>query len=477
MDETSSPPPPAPPEPTITATPAAAPATPWDGPSPDAVAWLLVTWHNRHPLARRIGIGDVHTVGAVALPFMAQPLPKEPSLEGDGAEAAPPARPRRRWPWQRKASTTGPRRVWNEAFIPGLTPDQVAALALDHGFTSAPDDLPMRRVDIADSELESGATTQSGAWPMELILLSAAIDAGPARTRVLIGRRDKVVGKRALDPRRLAVAGAVALLLMMLLLWALWPSSHAKDDATHGPDTAASAASSPTRETSPASAASTPQETASSAIASDAEASAVAPSGGASAVAPEGDRAASAAQAPASSAAGVATPASAPGPAPVASATEAASAPAIRSIRPSLQAGAERLRQQEQAAKGNATGETKPATPPGAASANAGAEPEQRLNVDDAGLGQLMKRGASGGKLVALVSLPQKTRPEAEAQLAKMKELIGQTLRGSAVPQGEVFQTKEGWRAAVWPFASREEAQLINATLLARGMRARAVDF
>jgi hypothetical protein len=101
------------------------------------------------------------------------------------------------------------------------------------------------------------------------------------------------------------------------------------------------------------------------------------------------------------------------------------------------------------------------------------------VSVDDTGLGSLMKRdGAPGAKLVALVSQPHKTKADAEAQLARMREMIGATLGGNTVPNGEVFQTKDGWRAAVWPFGSREEAQLINATLLARGIRGtRAVDF
>ncbi|WP_431260988.1 hypothetical protein ACQ86G_13290 [Roseateles chitinivorans] len=115
-----------------------------------------------------------------------------------------------------------------------------------------------------------------------------------------------------------------------------------------------------------------------------------------------------------------------------------------------------------------------------AAAAKAGAsDAERRVGVDDAGLGSLMKRdGASGGKLVALVSQPHKNKADAEAQLARMREMIVATLGGNTVPNGEVFQTKDGWRAAVWPFGSREEAQLINATLLARGIRGtRAVDF
>ncbi len=492
-----------------TASPAAAPASPWEGPAPDAVAWLLVNWHNKHPLARRIGVQDVHTVGAVALPFLAQPLPKEPSLDASAApaapadEAPPAAPPKRRWPWQRKKATAaGPRRAWSDVFIPGLKPDAIAAMALDHGFTSAPDELPLRRVEISNSELESGGATQSGAWPMELVLLSAAIDAGPARTRVLVGRRDQVLGKRALDPMRLGAVAAVALLLLALLTWWLWPhgSKTTEEAAAASAASAASATSSPA--SGPSSAASGAAALAASAAASaaasevDAGESAAVPGESASA-------AASAAVTPlagASSASGAASDAATTSaPASAASGATAASGAALplpkprsNGDRPSLQSGVERMKE-EQAKKQPQTGTTAapagkegatpaPTTPPAATSksrsAKAPDEAEQRLAVDDAGLSQLINRSAPGAKLVALVGLPQKTKPEAEAQLARMQEMVGQTLRGgSQTITGAVFQTKEGWRAAVWPFGSREEAQLINATLLARGVRARAVDF
>lgn len=510
-----------------TASPAAAPVAPWEGPAPDAVAWLLVNWHNKHPLARRIGVQDVHTVGAVALPFLAQPLPKEPSLDvastAASPEDAPPAKPRRRWPWQRrKAAAGGPRRAWSDVFIPGLKPDAVAAMALDHGFTSAPDELPLRRVEISNSELESGGATQSGAWPMELVLLSAAIDAGPARTRVLVGRRDQVLGKRALDPRRLGAVAAVALLLLAVLTWWLWPQGpKASDETAAAAASAASAASAAAAgPSSPASgaaalAASAPASAAASEV--DAGESAAVPGDAASASASAAASAALAALPGASAASGAASDAAA-----AASAAPAASGavlpvpkPRSNGGRPSLQSGVEKLKEeqaQQQApekqgpekqgqpsqAQAPSPAPARDGTPPPTSTSRAPAataaapqapgaktgaakpadEAEQRLAVDDAGLGQLINRSAPGAKLVALVGLPQKTKPEAEAQLARMQEMVGQTLRGgSQTLSGAVFQTKEGWRAAVWPFGSREEAQLINATLLARGVRARAVDF
>ncbi|ALV05800.1 hypothetical protein [Roseateles depolymerans] len=508
-----------------TASPAAAPAAPWEGPAPDAVAWLLVNWHNKHPLARRIGVQDVHTVGAVALPFLAQPLPKEPSLDAASTvaspEDAPPAKPKRRWPWQRrKAAAGGPRRAWSDVFIPGLKPDAVAAMALDYGFTSAPDELPLRRVEISNSELESGGATQSGAWPMELVLLSAAIDAGPARTRVLVGRRDQVLGKRALDPKRLGAVAAVAVVLLALLLWGLWPHAAKESDAAQSAAAAASAASSASAAAGASSAASDAAAKAAMAASAAASSAASEVDAGESAAVP-GDSASAAASAamgtPAAQAAASAASGAASEPSAAASSATAASGaqlplpkPRSNGGRPSLQSGVERLKEEQAQKQAQATqGQTPqapapspapakddkpspastsqaPASPspsPQAAGAKAGTakapdEAEQRLAVDDAGLGKLINRSAPGAKLVALVGLPQKTKPEAEAQLARMQEMVGQTLRGGGqVLSGAVFQTKEGWRAAVWPFGSREEAQLINATLLARGVRARAVDF
>ncbi|WP_197507032.1 hypothetical protein [Mitsuaria sp. 7] len=441
----------------------AAPATPWEGPSPDVVAWLLVNWHNKHPLARRLGIADIHTVGAVALPFMAQALPKEPSLEGGAPTEPPPPPARRRLPWQRKVAGSGPRPAWIEEFIPGLKTAAVATMALDNGFTTAPDDLPLRRVDIDERALAADAN-QPGAWPMELVLLSAAFDAGSARRRVLVGRRDQVLGQRALDPARLGVVGSIAALVLIAAVWVMWPSSKPSKEAL-----AALAAA------EAASAASAAQAASATALAEQAARSA---------------QAASAASAPASAAAATdpASAASAAASAATTAESPPASAPviAIPNIRPSLHASTEAVPREKEPAPTapststststtGTTASTGPAKPGAPAS-----EAERRVSVDDTGLGSLMKRdgAAPGAKLVALVSQPHKTKADAEAQLARMREMIGATLGGNTVPNGEVFQTKDGWRAAVWPFGSREEAQLINATLLARGIRGtRAVDF
>lgn len=78
--------------------------------------------------------------------------------------------------------------------------------------------------------------------------------------------------------------------------------------------------------------------------------------------------------------------------------------------------------------------------------------------------------------MVALVG-PPGTKAEAEALLQRMQAGLVGVHSNPAALQGEVIQTPEGWRATVWPFASREQAQLINATLIARGMKTKAVNF
>jgi hypothetical protein len=53
-----------------------------------AVVSRVVAWHNRHPLARRIGAAQVHAVGYVALPFTGPaPQPTAPSAAQAAAEA------------------------------------------------------------------------------------------------------------------------------------------------------------------------------------------------------------------------------------------------------------------------------------------------------------------------------------------------------------------------------------------------------
>ena len=90
---------------------------------------------------------------------------------------------------------------------------------------------------------------------------------------------------------------------------------------------------------------------------------------------------------------------------------------------------------------------------------------------------RLTRLAASPDKLAVALVGPPTSKAEAEALLQRMKAgLVGVHSNPDAL-QADVIQTPEGWRATIWPFPSREQAQLINATLVARGMKTKAVNF
>ena len=200
----------------------------------DAVAARVVAWHNRHPLARRIGAAQVHSVGYVVLPFACPnaEAPPSTSLEAGSAQGSlreralararqggeavpPPAAPSPPAP----ASGGMPpdaRANFDEDFIAPLRPTRVARWAHRHGVPLAAlppvPGSPVREV----LPLPLPAGTQ----PLHVVLLTAAIDTGTARHRVLLGAGDTapVLGRRIPNHLRaglllalLSGAGAVAL--------------------------------------------------------------------------------------------------------------------------------------------------------------------------------------------------------------------------------------------------------------------------
>lgn len=499
----------------------------------DRLAEQVVAWHNRNPLAKRISIYDVHTIGVVALPFVggsaaahpdanaaAPDLPREPVMDPlpeadatpadeaippeqdpaapDGPAAGPAAAPDAgpTMPAQLASPAAaakplpdwlrwlpGPLRAWlpdparpyalfSERFINRLSAGRVAQFAAAHGHASPPGaaDWPQRAIPIDERLMAKAAKRGLGSWPYEIYLISAGVDAGASRTRVLMAygadRQLRVLGRRCLNPLALAVVGA--LLLLFVGAPALWLAGRHK--AAEEP--AAAAASAPVLAASAA--ASAPPATAM------ASAPASAPASDAASAAP----AAEAASTPASEAA-AASAASAPAP-------EASEA--TPDIRPQLVP--RREGRNERPPLATSTPSPVPAPPPKPAAASAPGEkaaapkedpkraparsPERALNKEEPADKPSVRGSSSaapGAKQVALVSPAVPSKAEAEAALERMRGMLEQTVRDPQSLQGQVFRTHEGWRAAIWPFATREEAQLINATLVARGLRTRAVDF
>lgn len=537
------------------------------------LAEQLVEWHNRHPLARRISIFDVHTIGVVALPFMRSGRPAahiepgfapeaateaaaEPALAGAPADEST-AEPANAQPDDRPAEVFAPKPglgarlrallpkpgrpgrqpgwpLFNERFINRLSPRRVASFALAHGHSSPPGaaDWPQRSIEIDEDLMARTASKAAGAWPVELYLMTAGVDAGPARTRVLMawGRGHKllVLGRRCLDPRKVGLA-LLAPTLIATGAAGLWWALSGTDTAPRAEPAAASAVA-------PASAASASAPAvapaASLPIATDAAAASAVPplaaSDAASASASASAASAPVAEPPASqaiatSASGVPFAVATQGfpdirprlkPAPVARAassaaepdpTKAAASPkpAAKSEEPAsastpkkapvqasgkgkttstadtqAEAATETKSDARSASKDEARSERQPAPSPAPRPATPGkALGEVGSKRSSSGATTPAAAPAPQGRQVALVGPASASKAQAEATLLKMRGLLGQTVRDPDQLQAQVFQTKEGWRPAVWPFSSREQAQLINATLIASGLRTRAVDF
>lgn len=507
----------------------------------------LAAWHNRHPLARHIRAHDVHTMGVVALPFMRSGPPREPQEPVLGEIGAPSAAPsftqpapvpllQRLLAW--RPGRKPPRDRWpvfSEQFVVGVSAAHAGEFARRHGYSQRPDDgsWPLRNIPVDEGLASQGPADGAGAWPEEIYLLSAAIDAGPARTRVLVaqgaGLRLYITGPRCLHPLKVGAFGLfMALLLGVLLLASISPK---KAPAPAGLSTTPPAASAP--QSNPASA----PASAAALAASEPEPPSSAPSSATAASAAAAQSSApSAAPGAASATPTTAAPPARPGSTPALMTASQlpdnmASAPDIRprlvprpegagtakeGAKDAAKEDAKEASKADRKADGKADGKAdakakRPtdeilerahssglgnrAPPSKAASASprpgsdgkdarapaAATEPESAADTVKGRADKSQKSGPGGKEaapapMVALVGPALPSKAEAEAYLQRMQPMI-QPLVGKRPLELQVIQTPEGWRAAAWPFPSREEAQLINAMLVARGLRTRAVDF
>lgn len=422
----------------------------------ERLAEQIVDWHNRHPLARRITAEDVHTIGVVALPFVRASAQAggfvEPVLTDavsfDELAASPPISRAAVWlqrlkGWAGRLPGRAPRTQWrafSEPFLPGPSLARIERFALAHGFAeppATPEDRPWRVI-VIDERL---AAAHSG-WPFELYVMTAGVDVGSSRTRVLAGRGipSEILGRRLWDPRRVAAAAAAAVLLIAAGAWMLWPH-RAAEPPPAAPSPAASAP------VPPPLAASTPEALAASTPAS------------------------SPASTPASAAAAVAEAASAPPePEPAASTADTDAPP---DIRPRLVERADGVKRPPLHMDKPAPA---PALPPAAAQP---AEPAPLPAADKPAPAdpRLASMAKSPQQVVVALVGPPGSKAEAEALLKKMQDGLRGVHSNPQALQADVIQTPEGWRATVWPFPSREQAQLINATLVARGLKTKAVNF
>lgn len=511
----------------------------------DRLAEQVVAWHNRNPLAKRISIFDVHTIGVVALPFMRSGgLAQEPALDthtpaldANALDALPGTDAMVAAAEEAAASSTAPKsaagkrqglaglaagalaalpaslsrwrrllpqreRAWalfSERFISRLSRRAIVSFALKHGYGTVPGsaDWPMRTVAVDERLMHEG----SGAWPYEIYLISAGIDAGSSRTRVLMARHPgqalAVLGRRCLNPLAVAAALALPAALLASLSVLMWPAGTEADR----PAAAASAASAAVAASAASAAAPAAPLTPAASMAAAVQPAVSAPAAEASAVAAASAGSAAALAAPLDFATSPAEAASAAASAAAAAAAQQAQTGGVPAssgapdIRPRLVVPARRPRASEPAgaaappaASATATATVAPRTPMVATPATGSspmpkpAAPSTRpasgtAALDEDGRLPRVSTPAPGARQVALVGPVFAKRDEAQAMLVRMNRQLSLTVRDPGRLQAQLFQTPEGWRPAIFPFGSREEAQLINATLIASGLRTRAVDF
>ena len=400
----------------------------------------VVTWHNRHPLAQRIQPEHVSGVGVVSLPFV--------------AADEPPAKPWQRWPkilWQKllrlarrtekPASALRLKAAFSEDLIAPISAKHVAAFALRHGSPERPGvaDLPQREVAV-DEKLASGSVVR-------LYLITACVEKGKGRVRVLQGSvaKAKFLGARLWDKPKRAAAAAVAVLLVAaaVAIGMMWGGgTDADGDKAAGVVSAASAA----QATAAAPAASEPAKPESPELPS---ANASAPSG-ASGEAQASEPAASAEQADsaavsASAAADRSAKSDAPTEVDTANDTEAIELGAKQPLRPGL-SSEERAEAVRQA---NLLRSQTPA-PPAAV--------------------------AKPTKVYALVTSLTGTRAASERRLRMMGlSFAGGKMSGDL--RSEIMKVDKGWRATLWPFTSRADAEAARDMLADRGVYTEVIAF
>ena len=499
-----------------------------------AVAARLVAWHNRHPLARRITAAQVHAVGYVALPFVLRDVLKDVSKEtskeaSSEAAAAPHAaagetgaagaaggslRERALACARQPESATlpmpdiaaaaaphGPLQPdFSENFIDPLTPRQVARFAAKAGqpLARAPSDAPTRLV-RADG-------THPGRAAVPLYLLTAAIETGIYKSRVLLGggAPAAVLGHRIWSRPRIGALLGVLTLSVLGLVMALRPA------APHGGvPMAAAAAAAPAPAPAPAPAATALAATHVPALNVAAVTHANAPAPGDAREAPRraehtvgrtaehtseprAERAVASAierQAEPATAHRAERPAARPAAhgatvaqtlvsTPVASPAEvAASTPgrmALPSIRPQLSEEAKAAARQARAGAKAAATASLPAAPAVRAampSTLPGTQPGTLFGTQPTI--QLATQPAA--PTFALSTRRLRTRAEADQVQVAMQSLL-KTVGANPV-KVDVLAEGDDWRVVGWPFGSRTNADKARALLVSRGMRVQVVGF
>jgi hypothetical protein len=458
------------------------------------VAAQVVAWHNRHPLARRITRKDVQGIGIITLPFArpAQPAwnavtPKRGLL----ALMFPKKVDRRPWP------------AFSEDALPDIRIPRLVQFALRRGWIErpGPSDLPERALQVDQDLLDTPPGRPAADTPPERVdrfLVTAAIDLGPTRPRLVLGRGNRmpVLGQRLWSLPRIAGLGGALLLSMVVGVAGLWVAATGRsgaDAARAGavkPGASAASAAARTGTRPPAATAASAASATASAPAQAASTAAAMPAHAASATthpaAPPGPAATPASAAPApvhlpAASAAAAAPAhaasavaampavsassvspaaaasvSAPPPLPV---IQRASAPLVPSLRPDLAASARAEAARHPGLPQRPAPASAPAVPPGVQTPAEGASAAR-----------------APARFYALVSRPMRSEAEADAMLTRLRAETQRIAHPTAIETG-VQRTPEGWRVTWWPFTHPRQAENARAALAAHRVELEMVEF
>ncbi len=468
----------------------------------------VVAWHNRHPLARHIGMQHVLSLGYVMLPFVDadaapatrpaaggarpavdEPLPPE-AMTGSLRERAMARAQLQSHDAAAETAKTPPhpaaasrlRPAFSEDFIAPLTPKAVRRWAAKHAVAQS---TPRGDVSVRKVRAEPGVEE---AEVLPRWVLTAQVEIGRARTRVLVGpgARPAVLGRHMISPGRTIALFALAGVLAGVAGWVVDREPAAVAVASRS--ASASASASPAA-SAPAGQAALPMA---SAPAPDMEPMTAHRTATGDLVVSHQVAPAPVASATSATSAATATPAvsatsvHSAAPASVAPAKEttpampAAERPVdveprlgkidLPSLGPRVD---ERRRRAQEAAAAAAAATSSQAV--ASAAAPVPVSPAAPVAAQAPVPPRIAMAPALPGPNFAVTTRLLRTRSESEQVAAAMRELL-------AHPSGprvrvEVLAVGDDWRVVGWPYLDRAGADKARALLASRGMKVQVIDF
>lgn len=318
--------------------------------------------------------------------------------------------------------------AFSDNFIAPLTPKQVAAFALRHGSRERPgaDGWPQRVVPT-DAE-------HASAKLVLLHLRTASFESGDQRCRVLIGDglRPEIIGPRVWSVPRIAGASAVVTAMLAGIAFSMVPTGPREPPAAR----AAWAALPALPASMPAALPASPRASMPARVLT---------------------RGGRAEETRVGSALPLITASSAP-------AAAASTPPWTAHPQPSAPVEPEVRRR---------LSEIRPEL---GAEARATALLEGRRLRTMAPLPKVMPMTHEARRIYAVVTTATRSRAGAE-QGHQIMDLSVESDRLSGKPRGDLMQVANGWRAVLWPFRTREDAQAARTALSRRGVRTEVLEF